>query len=54
MRKTVRERQEEARVRKLEDVKDQVDSGSLVIRPMTADERKRFPPKPPQPKKGRR
>ncbi len=44
--KTPAERQEEARRKKLEEMQEQVDSGGLVIRPMTKEERKRFPPKP--------
>lgn len=31
---------------KLEDVRRQVKDGSLTIRKMTAEERKRYPPKP--------
>ena len=44
--KTPAERKEEARQQKLEEIREQVDSGTLVIRPMTKAERKRFPPKP--------
>ena len=33
---------------KLEDMKRQVKDGSLKIRKMTAQERKRFPPRPPK------
>jgi hypothetical protein len=44
--KTPAERREEARQKKLEDVKEQLDSGGLVIRSMTKDERRRFPAKP--------
>jgi hypothetical protein len=43
---TARERQEQKRLEKLELVKEQVDSGSLVIRKMTDAERKENPPKP--------
>ena len=50
--KTPAERKEEARQQKLEEIKEQVDSGTLVIRPMTKEERKRFPPRPSAP--GRR
>lgn len=42
--KTTRERAEERRQEKLEFVREQVQSGSLVIRPMTAAERRRYPP----------
>ncbi|HEX8065703.1 MAG TPA: hypothetical protein VF520_04160 [Thermoleophilaceae bacterium] len=51
--KTARERHEEARQVKLDEIKEQVDSGSLVIREMTKDERKRFPPKERPPKRKR-
>ena len=44
--KTPAERKEEARQQKLEEIREQVDSGTLIIRPMTKAERKRFPPKP--------
>jgi hypothetical protein len=49
--KTARERAEEKRQEKLELVREQVESGSLVIREMTEDERRRFPPKPAQAKR---
>ena len=45
--KTIRERQDEARRRKLEHVRRQVASGSLVIRQMTSEERAKRPPTPP-------
>ena len=48
--KTARERAEEKRAEKLEQVREQVEDGSLVIRKMTADERRRYPPVPPQKK----
>ena len=51
--KTPAERREEARQKKLEDVQEQLDSGGLVIRSMTKEERRRFPPKP-RPEKLRR
>ncbi len=53
--KTQRERAEERRNLRLEDVERQVESGSLVIRPMTDEERERFPPLDPdqQPRKRR-
>jgi hypothetical protein len=54
-RKTPHERAEEKRVAKLELVREQVQSGSLVIRQMTEEERRRYPPRPAQPKpRGRR
>jgi hypothetical protein len=53
--KTTRQRAEEKRQEKLELVQEQLDSGSLVIRQMTDDERERYPPKPVQAKQhGRR
>jgi hypothetical protein len=53
--KSARERAEEKRAAKLALVQEQVESGSLVIRQMTADERRRYPSRPPQPKRpGRR
>ena len=52
--KSPAERREEARLKKLEDVQEQLDSGGLVIRPMTKDERRRFPPKPRPAKRPRR
>jgi hypothetical protein len=44
--KTTREKTEEKRAAKLELVREQVESGSLVIRQMTAEERRRYPPGP--------
>ena len=40
--KTTRERAQERRDAKLEQVQEQVANGSLVIRQMTAEERKRY------------
>src|SRR4051794_25097029 len=45
------ERQQKAREEKLQNIKDQVEEGSLVIRKMTDAERKANPPKPPREKK---
>jgi hypothetical protein len=42
--KTTRERAEERRQEKLALVREQVQSGSLVIRQMTEEERRRNPP----------
>lgn len=42
--KTARERAEEKRAEKLERVREQVQDGSLVIRKMTDEERRRYPP----------
>jgi hypothetical protein len=46
---TQADRAAEKRRVKLEDVQRQVKDGSLVIREMTAQERKKFPPQPPDP-----
>ena len=45
MAKTVREQQDKRREDKLKQVQEQVDEGSLVIRKMTKEERKKNPPK---------
>ena len=45
-RKTTREAADERRQAKLDLVQEQVESGSLVIRPMTDEERSRYPPRP--------
>jgi hypothetical protein len=53
--KSARERADEKRAAKLALVQEQVESGSLVIRKMTPEERQRYPSRPPQPKRpGRR
>ena len=53
--KTTRERAEEKRAEKLALVREQVENGSLVIRQMTDKERRRYPPRPTQPRRaGRR
>jgi hypothetical protein len=49
--KTARERAEEKRQEKLELVREQVENGALVIRQMTEEERLRYPPRPPRPKR---
>lgn len=49
--KSARERAEERREAKLELVREQVQSGSLVIRRMTDEERRRYPPRPVPPKR---
>jgi hypothetical protein len=49
--KTARERAEAKRVEKLEHVREQVGSGSLVIRQMTDEERLRYPPRRKEPKR---
>ena len=53
-RKTTRERAEEKHQAKLELVREQVESGSLVIRQMTDEERLRYPPRPARPKRPHR
>jgi hypothetical protein len=52
--KTPKERQDEKRQAKLEEMQQQIDSGELVVRKMTPAERKKFPPKPPREKKKKR
>jgi hypothetical protein len=47
--KTLRERAEEKRAEKLEQIREQVETGNLVIRTMTADERVQYPPREVQP-----
>jgi hypothetical protein len=44
--KSARERAEEKRQEKLELVREQVENGGLVIRQMTDEERRRYPPVP--------
>ena len=44
--KSARERAEEKRQEKLDHVREQVNSGSLVIRQMTEEERRQYPPQP--------
>jgi len=48
---TTRERAEAKRVEKLALVREQVESGSLVIRQMTEEERRQNPPRPVAPKR---
>ena len=52
--KTTRQRAEEKREEKLAYVQQQVASGSLVIRQMSAAERERYPVRPDRPKDKRR
>lgn len=49
--KTARERAEAKREAKLDLVREQVQNGSLLIRQMTDEERRRYPPRPAQPKR---
>jgi hypothetical protein len=51
--KTAKERAEEKRREKLAAVDEQIRSGSLVVRQMTASERARYPPPPTPPPKRR-
>jgi hypothetical protein len=50
---TPKERAEQRHQEKLDELKRQVDDGTLKIRKMTADERRANPPRPPA-KRGRR
>jgi hypothetical protein len=52
--RTTRERAEAQRQEKLDRIREQVESGSLVIRSMTAEERRRYPPRPAKSKPERR
>ncbi len=52
--KTTRERAEEKHEEKLELIREQIKNGSLVIRQMTDEERRRYPPRPVQAKRPRR
>ena len=49
--KTTRERAEEKRQEKLAYIRQQLESGSLVIRQMTEAERLRYPPRPRPPQR---
>lgn len=51
---TARERAEQQRQKKLELVREQVQNGSLVIRRMTEEERRRYPHRPERPSEGPR
>jgi hypothetical protein len=46
-------RQQERHEEKLKDIREQVSQGKLVIRQMTKEERKRFPPRKDAPARGR-
>jgi len=50
---TARERAERQRDEKLESIREQVESGSLVIRKMTDEERERYPARDEPPKRPR-
>lgn len=47
-------RQQERHEEKLKDIREQVAQGKLVIRKMTAAERKRYPPRDAAPRAGKR
>ena len=49
--KAARDRAEQKRLEKLELVREQIASGALVIRQMTDEERRRYPPRLVQPKR---
>jgi anti-sigma28 factor (negative regulator of flagellin synthesis) len=49
--KTQRERAEEKREEKLALIREQIEDGTLTIRQMTPEERKKDPPRPRQPKR---
>jgi hypothetical protein len=49
--KTTQQKAEETRLAKLEMVREQVASGALVIRQMTDEERRLYPPRPARPKR---
>jgi hypothetical protein len=51
--KTTQEREQERRSQKLAAVEEQIRSGSLVVRKMTAAERARYPPRQEPPKRAR-
>jgi hypothetical protein len=46
-------KQEQRRQEKLDLVQQQIDEGSLTIRQMTPEERKKYPPRPRKPRKKR-
>ena len=52
--KTQQQRAQEKRKEKLDLISEQIKEGSLTVRKMTAAERKKFPPKPVDPKRKRR
>jgi hypothetical protein len=49
--KTSRERVEEKRLAKLDLVREQIESGALIVRQMTEDERRQYPPRPVPPRR---
>lgn len=53
MASTYQLRQQEQHDQKLKDIREQVAAGKLVIRQMTPEERRRFPPRDPAAQTGR-
>jgi hypothetical protein len=51
--KTIRERQEERRQLKLEEIERSISQGSLVIRQMSPAERAKYPPREQSPRRRR-
>jgi|tagenome__1003787_1003787.scaffolds.fasta_scaffold15171110_2 hypothetical protein len=51
--KTQRERDAEKRAEKLREIDEAVEGGKLTIRQMTPEERKRFAPREPRPRRSR-
>jgi hypothetical protein len=51
---TQKDRAEQKRLEKLEQIREQVDSGQLKIRQMTPAERRKHPPRPRPQKRGGR
>jgi hypothetical protein len=49
--KTAYQRQEEKRQAKLAEMQEQIEAGTLVVRKMTPEERKKLPPRPRKPAK---
>ncbi len=52
--KTARERAEEKRQEKLDLIQEQIETGTLVVRQMSDEERQQNPPRPTPPKRERR
>jgi hypothetical protein len=44
----MQQRREERRQIQLDEIQQQIESGKLVVRKMTAEEREKFPPRPPK------
>ena len=44
----MQQRREERRQTQLDEIQEQIASGKLVVRQMTAEERAKFPPRPPK------